>query len=99
MLWPPASRADEPAAARRATDVLTRQAERLPGAPAEPATVAAEVADLLHADIPVFTFIPDRGLVTGPGGSRLGDHGDLLAPAAGWDGAGLELPETVSRAS
>src|SRR5262249_35609521 len=37
---------------------------------------------------------------TGPDGVRLGDHGDQLTAAAGsWDATGLDVEETVIRAS
>jgi type 2 lantibiotic biosynthesis protein LanM len=54
MLWHPASLHDEPAAIARATDLLERNAAVSPVAPADAASIAAEIEDMRHGDIPVF---------------------------------------------
>lgn len=63
MLWHPASLHDEAAAVERARDILRRNAEVLPGAPAERAAVDGEIADLLAGDVPMFTFTVDAAAV------------------------------------
>ncbi|HEY5834577.1 type 2 lanthipeptide synthetase LanM family protein [Streptomyces sp.] len=63
MLWHPASLHDEAAAVERARSILRRNAEALPGAPREPATVDAEIADLLVGDVPMFTFEVDGPVI------------------------------------
>lgn len=64
MLWHPASLHDEAAAVARAHDILLRNARVLPGAPTDPAAVAAEIADLLVGDVPMFGFRVDAAAVT-----------------------------------
>ncbi|MFI9809139.1 type 2 lanthipeptide synthetase LanM family protein [Streptomyces sp. NPDC052301] len=63
MLWHPASLHDEPAAVERARDILRRNAEVLPGAPSDRATVDAETADLLAGDVPMFGFTVDEAAI------------------------------------
>lgn len=100
MLWHPVSLHDEPAAVRRATELLTSQGGNRPGAPDDPAVVAAEIADLLHWDVPVFRTTPGHGRLTGPGGTGWGPRSDQLGAAlAHWRAADLELEAEVIRAS
>ncbi|MEU1199073.1 type 2 lanthipeptide synthetase LanM family protein [Streptomyces sp. NPDC005813] len=63
MLWHPASLHDEAAAVERARDILRRNAEVLPGAPTDRATIDGEVADLLAGDVPMFDFVVDAAAV------------------------------------
>ncbi|WP_375734354.1 type 2 lanthipeptide synthetase LanM family protein [Polymorphospora lycopeni] len=65
MLWHPASLFDEPAARARATDLLARHARNDAEAPDDPDVIAAEVADLLVGDIPMFTSAADPDLIAG----------------------------------
>jgi lantibiotic modifying enzyme len=60
MLWHPASLHDEAAALARASDILLRNAQVLPGAPTDAETIEAEIADLLVGDVPMFAFRVDR---------------------------------------
>ncbi|MDY1549854.1 type 2 lanthipeptide synthetase LanM family protein [Luteibacter sahnii] len=57
MLWHPASLHDEPAAIARATDLLKRNAAVSPVAPADAASIAGEIEDMRHGDIPVFANV------------------------------------------
>ncbi|RAG85219.1 type 2 lantipeptide synthetase LanM [Streptacidiphilus pinicola] len=85
MLWHPASLHDPAAALERGRDIMRRNAAALPGAPDDPATVDAEIADLLLGDIPVFTFTVDR--------TRLD------ATLADWHSADLWREEDVIRSA
>jgi len=69
MLWHPKSLHDEPAAVARAAGLFAQMAEQLPGAPSDPAVIAAEITDLLEGDVPFFTTTPRVGRLTGPGGT------------------------------
>lgn len=60
MLWHPASLHDEPAAIARATDLLERNASVSPVAPADAASIAAEIDDMRHGDIPVFANVLEQ---------------------------------------
>lgn len=81
MLWHPASLHDEPGAVRHAADLLTRHATNASAAPGEPAVVAAEVAEMLDGDVPVFTTTPRTGRLAGPRGTGYGPAADLVADA------------------
>ncbi|MEU6049114.1 type 2 lanthipeptide synthetase LanM family protein [Streptomyces xanthochromogenes] len=63
MLWHPASLHDEAAAVERARDILRRNADALPGAPTDRATIDGEIADLLVGDVPMFNFTVDAAAV------------------------------------
>jgi type 2 lantibiotic biosynthesis protein LanM len=81
MLWHPTS-LHRPAQARdRARELLVRQARRAPLAPADPAVVDAELAELADGDIPVFLTTPRSGELVGPGGVRFGAPEDLIRTA------------------
>ncbi|WP_063765399.1 type 2 lanthipeptide synthetase LanM family protein [Nonomuraea candida] len=100
MLWHPASLHDEPAARARAEAVLARQAANAPGRPDDPAVIAAEVADLLVADVPVYSTTPRRGLLTGPRGTTWGAADDLFAGALRrWRAADVEVERQVIRSA
>ncbi len=75
LLWQPPS----PPAVDEAVGLLTRHAESTPGAPADPYVVAAEVADILDGDLPIFTTTPEMGLLMGPRGTTYGARRDLAA--------------------
>jgi type 2 lantibiotic biosynthesis protein LanM len=100
MLWHPVSLHDEPAAIERATELLTSEAGNGQGAPDDPAVVAAEIADLLRADVPVFSTTPGRGRLTGPREVAWGPAGDQVAAAlAHWRATDLGLEAEIIRAS
>jgi type 2 lantibiotic biosynthesis protein LanM len=85
MLWHPASLHKPEPAAEQATALLIRQARNSPVATGDPVVVAAEVADLLAGDVPVFTATPATGEVVGPGDTRLDPAGNLVdAALRGW---------------
>jgi type 2 lantibiotic biosynthesis protein LanM len=85
MLWHPKALHNPELATARAAELLTRQADKQPGAPADPAVIAAEIADLLVGDVPIFTTTAGSGVLEGPGGTRLGHAEDLVASAlAAW---------------
>jgi type 2 lantibiotic biosynthesis protein LanM len=78
MLWHPVSLHDEAAATRRAAELLVEQAAIMPTVPADPAVVAAEVADLLVDDVPFFATTPATGRLAGPGDTTWGPDRDLV---------------------
>ncbi len=81
MLWHPAALHREEVARARVARLLTAQAEHSPSATDDPAVVEAEIADLLVADVPVFTTVAGTGEITGPGGVPAGSVGDLVGAA------------------
>ncbi|MFV2084495.1 type 2 lanthipeptide synthetase LanM family protein [Micromonospora sp. LOL_021] len=85
MLWHPASLHDEPTARATVADLLTRHGQRAAAAPDEPEVVAAEVADLLVGDIPMFTMPASTQLI-----------GDALRR---WRQADQELDRQVLRST
>lgn len=96
MLWHPVSLHDEPAAVRRATELMSTA----PGEPHDPATVAAEIAELLCGDVPVFTALAGDGRVYGPDGACTSEPVDLVADALRrWRDADLPREREVARAS
>lgn len=100
MLWHPVSLHDEPAALERATELLAAQAKTAPGAPGEPSVIAAEAADMLAGDVPVFTTTPGSGLLTGPRGTLLGQPENLVQAAVqSWRVADLAAERRVIQAS
>jgi type 2 lantibiotic biosynthesis protein LanM len=100
MLWHPVSLHDEGNAVAWAADLLRTQGERSPGMPADPAVVAAEIAEMLDGDIPVFVTTPRIGRLTGPCGTSFGPAGDLVTAALNrWRGADFALERAAIRAS
>ncbi|MEU8146360.1 type 2 lanthipeptide synthetase LanM family protein [Nonomuraea sp. NPDC048901] len=96
MLWHPHSLHDEPAARRRAADLLARQAANAPGRPDDPEVIEAEVEELLDGDVPFFATTPRRGRLTGPRGTQWGPVQDLIAGTLGrWRSADLALEHQV----
>ena len=94
MLWHPVSLHDQPAAVARTTHLLT--ASSMPGAPDDPAVVAAEVAELLDGDVPFFTTTPARGQLDGPAGTTWLPETDLIAEALRrWRATDLPLERNV----
>jgi lantibiotic modifying enzyme len=81
MLWHPASLHDEAAALERGRDILRRNAAALPGAPTEPETIDAEIADLLTGDVPLFGFTVDDAAIA--------------ATVEDWRGADLPFEESI----
>ncbi|GIJ73715.1 type 2 lanthipeptide synthetase LanM family protein [Virgisporangium ochraceum] len=100
MLWHPRSLHDEPAARRHAADLLARQAANAPGRPDDPVVIDAEVADLLVADVPMFTTTPGDGRMDGPGGTVWGDARDLVGVALDrWRATDVALERLVIRSA
>jgi type 2 lantibiotic biosynthesis protein LanM len=81
MLWHPSALHNEPAARQRTAGLLAAQAANQPSAPADPAVIEAEIADLLAGDVPFFSAIAGTGKVTGPAGITLGQPQDLVETA------------------
>ena len=63
MLWHPASLHDEAPGIERARDLLERNAQVMPIAPSSPEAIAAEIEDLRHGDIPVFSAPLNRARI------------------------------------
>lgn len=100
MLWHPAALHDEAPAAAKARDLLAMHAGNAPDAPADPAVIAAEVAELLVGDIPFFTTTPSSGELAGPGGTRWGRRVDVVAEAVGhWRATDPEVDRRVIQAA
>lgn len=98
MLWHPVSLHDPGPAAARAVDLLTRRADAVPGVPTAPDVVAAEVAELLDGDVPVFETTPADGVLAGPRGTTSGERRDLVAHAlARWRDGDLAFELNVIR--
>ncbi|WP_203915319.1 type 2 lanthipeptide synthetase LanM family protein, partial [Rhizocola hellebori] len=81
MLWHPSSLHQPQPAAQRAAELLATHARNVAGAPDAPAVIAAEVAELLDGDIPMFTTTARSGVLAGPRGTRWGEPQDLVAAA------------------
>lgn len=64
MLWHPAALRDEAAAVEHARTALLSHAHANPIAPGDPATIDAEIAELLVGDTPVFTAHVDERQLT-----------------------------------
>lgn len=100
MLWHPVSLHDPAAAADRATGLLAEMAAYVPGTPSDPEVIAAEVADLLEGDVPVFSTTPWRGRLDGPRGTSWLPAQDLVAATLHrWRTADLMLDTQVIRAA
>ncbi|MPZ79590.1 MAG: DUF4135 domain-containing protein [Actinophytocola sp.] len=80
-LWHPTTLHDQEPAVAKAEALLAEHAAGAPDAPGDPAVIAAEVAELLGGDLPVFTTTPAVGTLTGPGGTTCGERTDLVAAA------------------
>ena len=68
MLWHPVSLHNEEKSRAYAEDLLAKMAANVSTAPGDPAVIAAEVDDLLIGDIPVFSTVVRKGVLTGPAG-------------------------------
>ncbi|MFD9741239.1 type 2 lanthipeptide synthetase LanM family protein [Umezawaea sp. NPDC059074] len=99
MLWHPVGLHDQPTAERKAEALLARHSLNTRG-PAEGAVHAAEVAELLVGDIPVFTTTPAEGWLHTPAGTVCGPRVDQVAAVlARWRAADLGLERRVTRAA
>jgi type 2 lantibiotic biosynthesis protein LanM len=85
MLWHPASLHDEAPGIERARDLLARNAIVMPIAPSSPEAIAAEIDDLRHGDIPVFSAPLTRERIDGA--------------LADWRGMRLDLEELTIRSA
>lgn len=96
MLWHPVSLHDEATATRHAAELLVEQATIMAAVPTDPVVVAAEVADLLVADVPFFATTPATGRLAGPGDTTWGLDRDLVHEARQrWRGADIETDRQV----
>ncbi len=87
MLWHPAALHDEAAAVKQAAELLAAHAANASIAPAAADVIAAEVAELLDGDVPLFATSPATGWLSGPRGTAFGPARDLIAEAIGrWRG-------------
>ncbi|TWP50656.1 type 2 lantipeptide synthetase LanM [Lentzea tibetensis] len=99
MLWHPAGLHDQDAAVRKAQSLLARHSMNTRG-PAESAVHAAEVAELLTGDIPVFTTTPAEGWLHTPAGTVCGPRQDQVALSLErWRTADLDLERRVTHAA
>lgn len=85
MLWHPASLHDEAPGIERARDLLARNAIVMPIAPSSPEAIAAEIDDLRHGDIPVFSAPLTRERIDGA--------------LADWRGMRIDLEELTIRSA
>ncbi|WP_309110527.1 type 2 lanthipeptide synthetase LanM family protein [Saccharothrix sp.] len=99
MLWHPAGLHDQEAAERKARALLARHSINTRG-PGDPDVHAAEVAELLVGDIPVFTTTPAEGWLHTPGGLVCGPRVDQVALALhNWRTADFALERRVTHAA
>lgn len=99
MLWHPAGLHDQEAAERKARALLARHSMNTRG-PGDPDVHAAEVAELLVGDIPVFTTTPAEGWLHTPGGLICGPQVDQVELALrNWRTADLALERRVTHAA
>ncbi|MDP9864479.1 MULTISPECIES: type 2 lanthipeptide synthetase LanM family protein [Streptosporangium] len=100
MLWHPAALHDEAAARDKTARLLAEQAGNVPGAPADPTVIAAEVDELCEGDVPFFATTPRRGRMDGPRGTAHGPGQDLVADAVRrWRGRDQALDRQVIQAA
>ncbi|WP_049561836.1 type 2 lanthipeptide synthetase LanM family protein [Nonomuraea sp. SBT364] len=100
MLWHPAALHDEAPARAKAAALLAKMSENVPGAPGDPAIIAAEVDELCDGDIPLFDTTPRAGVLRGPAGTRCGPETDLIADAvARWRERDHGLDRRVAQAA
>ncbi|MEJ2852623.1 MULTISPECIES: type 2 lanthipeptide synthetase LanM family protein [unclassified Saccharothrix] len=99
MLWHPAGLHDQETAERKARALLARHSINTRG-PGDPDVHAAEVAELLVGDIPVFTTTPAEGWLHTPGGLVCGPRVDQVALALhNWRTADFALERRVTHAA
>ncbi|MEO6088296.1 MAG: lanthionine synthetase LanC family protein, partial [Umezawaea sp.] len=97
MLWHPVGLHDQDTAVTKAVALLAKHSANTRG-PAE--GHAAEVAELLVGDIPVFTTTPAEGWLHTPAGTVCGPRVDQVAAVLGrWRAADLGLERRVTRAA
>jgi type 2 lantibiotic biosynthesis protein LanM len=99
MLWHPVGLHNQPAAEQKALALLARHSMNTRG-PAEQVVHAAEVAELLTGDIPVFTTTPAEGWLHTPAGTVCGPRIDQVELALRrWRGADFDLERRVTHAA
>lgn len=99
MLWHPAGLHDQDKAERKARALLARHSMNTRG-PGDPDVHAAEVAELLNGDIPVFTTTPAEGWLHTPAGTVCGPRVDQVELALhNWRTADLALERRVTHAA
>lgn len=100
MLWHPASLAHPDAARDKAQSLLAEMAENIAYAPNDPVIIAAEVEELRHGDIPIFTTQSHYGALTGPNDKEWLPKQDLVALALeDWRNADLEAEANFIQAA
>lgn len=100
VLWHPASLQEPEPAMTRAVDLLTEDAAAVPGAPADPYVITAEVYELLDGDLPLFTTTPGMGMLLGPRGTIWGERADLITEALDrWRGTDPDRDRWVVQAA
>ncbi|MEO9599099.1 type 2 lanthipeptide synthetase LanM family protein [Parasphingorhabdus sp.] len=100
MLWHPASLANPEAARQKAESLMAEMAENISYAPSDPMIISAEVTELRHGDIPVFTTQSDYGALTGPNDIEWLAKQDLIALALeDWRDADLDAEANFIRAA
>ncbi|WP_051795427.1 type 2 lanthipeptide synthetase LanM [Kibdelosporangium aridum] len=99
MLWHPVGLHNQPAAEQKALALIARHSMNTRG-PAEQAVHAAEVAELLIGDIPVFTTTPAEGWLHTPAGTVCGpQQNQVQLCLQRWRGADFALERRVTHAA
>ncbi|MBP2327383.1 type 2 lantibiotic biosynthesis protein LanM [Kibdelosporangium banguiense] len=99
MLWHPVGLHNQPAAEQKALALLARHSMNTRG-PAEQVVHAAEVAELLTGDIPVFTTTPAEGWLHTPAGTVCGPQIDQIQLVLQrWRDADFDLERRVTHAA
>ncbi|WP_436500543.1 type 2 lanthipeptide synthetase LanM family protein [Actinokineospora sp. HUAS TT18] len=99
MLWHPVGLHQQEAAETKAKALLARHSMNTRG-PGDPDVHAAEVAELLIGDIPVFTTTPAEGWLHTPAGTVCGPLVDQVHLAlSNWRGADFALERRVTHAA
>src|SRR6202521_4147686 len=100
MLWHPVSLHQQEPARQRGFDLLQKMVKNVSLAPGDPAVIHAEIEDLMHGDIPVFSTIVKDGRLEGPGSTHWLPQCNLIDSALqDWRAADFELERNVIRAS
>ncbi|MFJ8589589.1 type 2 lanthipeptide synthetase LanM family protein [Streptomyces sp. NPDC093595] len=98
-LWHPASLRDQASAVDHVMGLL-KEPEDSAGLGLGEEVVLAEIDELLAGNVPVFTFTPEAGQITGPAGVPSGAHGDLITAALdSWRALDVLLEEYVIETS
>lgn len=100
MLWHPSALANPEQARKKAEALMAEMAENIAYAPDDVEIISAEVEELRHGDIPVFTTRCDYGALTGPSDKEWLPKQDLVAVALeSWRSADLQAEASFIQAS